>query len=186
MDSLIATPRGSINIRPAREVDAQNYRKLRLEALLNHPGDFSADYATNFGKPMEKWVERLSSLGSQDMIYLAIRDEKLIGMCGIFLGDSPKTQHNATLWGVYVRPEWRGLKIAEGMILHCLDWARTQGATVATLGVVTTNSPAIRCYARCGFKVYGIEPQALYYHGVMYDFLLMSRILQHMDRTSVP
>jgi RimJ/RimL family protein N-acetyltransferase len=45
------------------------------------------------------------------------------------------------------------------------------------LAVVTTNAAAISCYARCGFKVYGTEPQALYYDSVMYDELLMARIL---------
>jgi hypothetical protein len=43
------------------------------------------------------------------------------------------------------------------------------------LAVVTTNTPAVRCYARCGFAVYGIEPQAICYDGVFYDELLMAK-----------
>jgi RimJ/RimL family protein N-acetyltransferase len=34
---------------------------------------------------------------------------------------------------------------------------------------------AIRCYNRCGFTVYGVEPQAIRHDGVMYDELLMAR-----------
>jgi RimJ/RimL family protein N-acetyltransferase len=43
------------------------------------------------------------------------------------------------------------------------------------LAVVTTNASAIRCYIQCGFRVYGVEPQVIYYDGVYYDELLMSR-----------
>jgi RimJ/RimL family protein N-acetyltransferase len=40
--------------------------------------------------------------------------------------------------------------------------------------VVTTNPAAIRCYTRCGFEVYGIEPQAIRYDGKNYNELLMA------------
>jgi RimJ/RimL family protein N-acetyltransferase len=40
--------------------------------------------------------------------------------------------------------------------------------------VITPNTPAIRCYARCGFEVYGVEPQAIFYDNVFYDELLMA------------
>jgi RimJ/RimL family protein N-acetyltransferase len=43
--------------------------------------------------------------------------------------------------------------------------------------VVTTNAPAIRCYARHGFTVYGVEPEVIFANGVYYDELLMLRRL---------
>jgi len=46
---------------------------------------------------------------------------------------------------------------------------------IVKLGVVTTNTPAIRCYARCGFTVYGVEPQVIHYEDVLYDELLMAK-----------
>jgi len=53
----------------------------------------------------------------------------------------------------------------------------TQEVKIVKLAVVTTNTGAIRCYARCGFQVYGIEPQALCYDSVFYDELLMARTI---------
>jgi len=76
---------------------------------------------------------------------------------------------------MYVQPDWRGFHIAEELVKACMDWARSQEAKIVKLGVTATNTAAIRCYARCGFQVYGIEPQALYYDGVFYDELLMAR-----------
>jgi RimJ/RimL family protein N-acetyltransferase len=177
MDKRITTPHGLITIRPAQEADAQAYRDLRLEALRNHPEAFSADYAASEEQPMAYWTERLRSLGSDSMMVFAVVNDSLIGMCGIYRGNSPKTQHSATLVSVYVQPAWRGCRIAEGLITSCVEWARAQEIRVVKLAVVTTNTAAIRCYARSDFTVYGIEPQALYHAGVMVDELLMARLI---------
>ena len=177
MAALIVAPHGPVLIRPGQETDAQAYRSLRLAALRNHPEVFSADFAANEAQPMTYWIERLHLLGSESMIYFATSNEVLIGMCGIYRGSGPKTQHSATIVGVYVQPEWRGQQIAEGLITACVDWARTQGVKIIKLAVVTTNTAAIRCYTGCDFTVYGVEPQAIYYNGVLYDELLMARTL---------
>jgi RimJ/RimL family protein N-acetyltransferase len=177
MDKQITTSRGIVTIRPAQETDALAYRDLRLEALHDHPEAFSSDYAVNQARPMAFWTERLRSLGSDSTIYFAIYQNSLVGTCGIYRGDSPKIQHSATIVGVYVQPAWRGLQIAEGLVAACLEWAHLQEIKIVKLAVVSTNTAAIRCYDSCGFKVYGIEPQAIYSNGIMYDELLMVRSL---------
>ncbi|MFZ5821132.1 MAG: GNAT family N-acetyltransferase [Chloroflexota bacterium] len=175
MDTLVTTPRGAIAIRPARPTDAQAYRSLRLEALRNHPEAFSADHAANEMNPPAYWEDRLRALGKDDMIYFAAHQAALVGMCGVYRGSSPKIQHSGLIWGAYVQPAWRGLHIAEHLIAACMEWGREQGIRVVKLAVVASNIPAIRCYTRCGFEVYGTEPQAIFYDGVMYDELLMAR-----------
>ena len=177
MDTSIATPRGTVTIRPAREEDAPAYRDLRLEALQNHPVAFSADYAANLARPMTYWTEAVSpdNPNSGIKIHFAVHDQQLIGLCGITLTSSPKVRHSALLVGMYVRPDWRGLRIAERLVKASVDWAGTREIKIVKLGVTTTNTPAIRCYARCGFQVYGIEPQAICYDGVLYDELLMAQ-----------
>lgn len=177
METQITTPRGSIILRPAHEADAQAYRQLRLEALRNHPEAFSSDFTANEQKPMTHWEERLRSLGTENMILFALSADRLIGMCGVYRGNSPKTRHSATIVSVYVQLEWRGLQIAEGLINKCIEWARAQEIKILKLAVVTTNSAAIRCYTRCGFKVYGIEPQAILCNGSAYEELMMARVL---------
>jgi RimJ/RimL family protein N-acetyltransferase len=54
-----------------------------------------------------------------------------------------------------------------------VGWARAQQLRLVTLSVVTTNAAAIRCYVRCGFSVYGMDPEVIYHDGVYYDELLM-------------
>ena len=166
-----------VTIRPATEADTAAYRTLRLAALKGDPQAFSSNYESNLAKPASFWEERLRASGTPGALtlFFAVREGRLIGMCGVAPGDSPKTRHSADIVSVYVRPKWRGQRIAEILVTAGLDWARTQGVRIAKLGVSTANTPAIRCYTRCGFAVYGIEPQAIYHDGVFYDELLMSR-----------
>jgi len=167
------TPRGSIVVRPAILGDSLQYRELRLGALSDSPTAFTADYKTNLHYPMSFWEGRLT-FDQYGMIFFAEHANKLIGMTGVRIGESPKTKHGAFVWGVYVCPEWRGLHIAEALIETCADWARERDVMILKLGVMANNEPAIRCYKRCGFTVYGTEPRALLYEEKFYDELLMS------------
>jgi RimJ/RimL family protein N-acetyltransferase len=102
---------------------------------------------------------------------------RLVGMAGLYREDRVRTRHSGTVWGVYTAPGWRGLHIAEAIIDACLDWGRERGVVVAKLGVNTANTPAIRCYTRCGFTVYGVEPKSIFYNSQYYDELLMAKPL---------
>ena len=153
------------------------FRELRIDSLKDSPTAFSADYQKTFNHSMKYWEDTLAIDDNESNIFLAENGNYLIGMTGIARGRSPKTQHGAGIWGVYVRPEWRGLHIAEALIVMCLDWARMRNANIVKLAVVSTNESAVRCYKRCGFTVYGTEPRALLYEGNYYDEFLMSRSL---------
>ena len=172
MNRSATTSRGTILIREANPADASRYRDLRLEALLDSPTAFSADHQINLRQPMSFWEGRLTS-DEHGIMFLAEQENALIGMTGIRKGESPKTKHGAYLWGIYVRPAWRGLRIAEALIEICAAWARERQVVILKLGVMANNEPAIRCYTRCGFTVYGTEPRALFYKGQYYDEFLM-------------
>jgi RimJ/RimL family protein N-acetyltransferase len=167
----------TILIRTAKTSDAPAFRQLRLQALREHPEAFSSDYAVNAAHPDSFWEGRLAEMGEQGMLFFALHEENLVGMCGIQRDYSPKTCHSAMIWGVYVQPLWRSQQLAGKLIASCLDWAGAHKVTIVKLAVVTTNTAAIRCYARSGFQVYGVEPAAILSNGVSYDELLMARPL---------
>lgn len=168
-----------VSLRLAVPSDAQALRLLRLEALQDCPAAFAADYELTRAQTVAEWEGRLASqLETQaGAICVATAGGDLAGMCGIATGHWPKTSHSATVWGAYVKPQWRGAGIGRRLVEECLRWARAHGATVAKLGVITSNQPAIRCYRACGFTEYGIEPQAINFDGKMHDELLMGRTL---------
>ena len=179
MVSIINTSRGDVTIRPSREEDAPAYRDLRLESLQMHPEAFGSDYEASLVHPLEYWQERMrrGAGGSHGVTYVADASGALIGMTVLHREDMVKMQHTAGIFSVYVQPAWRGLGIAEALIEACLAWARDLGVRLVKLGVVTTNTAAIRRYVQCGFSVYGVEPQVIYHDGVYYDELLMVRRL---------
>lgn len=176
MTRSIDTPRGKVVIREANPADVTRFRELRLDGLLDSPTAFSADYQINLSHPMSFWEGRLT-FDEHGLLFFAEHENTLIGMTGIRKGESPKTKHGAYVWGVYVCPAWRGLHIAESLIDICADWARERNVVILKLGVMANNESAIRCYKRCGFIVYGTEPQALFYERQYYDELLMYRSL---------
>src|SRR5512147_808339 len=161
MTRTFVTPRGKVLVREAKPADAVQFRELRLGALQDSPTAFSADHRKNSSHPLKHWEDMLTMQPDESTIFLAVNEGNLIGMTGIVRGNSPKTRHSALVWGVYVRPEWRCMHIAAELIQACLEWAKARRIVLAKLGVVSVNTSAIRCYKRCGFKVYGTEPQAI-------------------------
>lgn len=175
----ISTRDGEITCRMAQPQDAELLRLLRLEALLDTPEAFGADYQTSAERSVEWWIENLQTgLENQEQaIWIAETARDLVGMAGLYRSSNLKSFHNAMLWGVYVKPAWRGLHLIDPLIEGCLDWGREHGVEIARLSVVTTNVGAIRAYLRCGFTVYGVEPRVIRWEGRDYDELLMVRVL---------
>src|SRR5215207_4136959 len=174
MNRSLSTLRGTILIREAKPTDAVLFRELRLYALQESPIAFTADYQETLSYPQKYWEGTLTMHEDESTIFFAEHESKLIGQAGIARGSSPKTRHGAWIWGVFVRPEWRGLHIAEELIHSCFTWAKARKIILVKLGVTASNTPALRCYERCGFQVYGTEPQAVFYDGKFYDEYLMS------------
>ncbi len=179
MSSSFITPKGSVSIRQAVLQDAASLFSLRLESLTLHPQAFAADVEMTHQAGVKAWSESIDkySRESSGVIIVAEADHSLVGMTGLTRGHWPKTRHGATLWGVYVRPEWRGLHIGEALVNGCAEWGRQNGLAVLNLGVLTTNQAAVGCYTHCGFTPYGAEPRVIYYDGIYYDELLMARLL---------
>jgi RimJ/RimL family protein N-acetyltransferase len=175
--ALIQTSKGDVHIRPTRTDDAPAYRALRLDGLRAHPEAFGADYASSAARPIEYWQERMQSGagGEQGITYVAEAAGALIGMSALVRNDLAKTRHAGSIFGVYTHADWRGSGVADALLEACVAWAGVLGLRLVRLGVVTSNASAIRLYARCGFQVYGVEPEALYVNGIYYDELLMAR-----------
>jgi len=176
MIKSINTTQGAVVIREASLADVEQFQALRLNALQDSPIAFSSDYQTTLNQTKEYWQDRLKN-DEYSILFLAEHDQHLIGMTGIMRGHSPKTQHSANIWGVYMRPEWRGFHIAQGLIDICCEWAKLHKVQIVKLAVVSTNESAIRLYKRSGFTVYGTEPRALMHEDRYYDEFFMSRSL---------
>ena len=149
----LETKRGSVFIHEALVSDAEQFRELRLDARQESPTAFPADYSAHIDYPVSFWENRLKSDG-MGAIFFAEHENQLIGMTGNRRGESPKTKHGATIWGVYARPQWRGLRIADSLIEACIERAKSNTVNIVKLGVTVASISAIRCYERCGFVIW--------------------------------
>ena len=155
------------------EADVQGLIDIRLEALQNHPVAFSADYDKELKRPLEEWLKRIG----ESATFIAWDGDREVGMAGFVGGWSSKTSHQGHIWGVYVRPEYRGQGLGDALVNRCLDYARVHGSKMVYIAAASNNTAAIRCYERCGFSVYGLQPMAICVDGVCYDELLMAQAL---------
>jgi RimJ/RimL family protein N-acetyltransferase len=168
-----------VRSRPTTRLDGPRLRELRLEALRGNPLAFTADLAESEKKPPDHWDDRAArgAGAGKEVIVVAESDGELVGMTGVSTPPQPKLAHAGTIWGVYVRESHRGRGIGEAMIHAALDWARSKQLVTVRLSVVATNHSAKRCYERCGFAVYGVEPMAVQWLGQYYDeFLMVCRL----------
>lgn len=180
---LLETSRGLISLRMVEPDDMARFRALRLQALQQHPEVYGSEYGEQAAQPADYWQDRVSrTVGSEhEALFVAEADGELVAMTGVFRTAGAKSHHNATIYGVYVRPEWRGVKLSDHLIERCLEWAQNHGVLVALLAVISQNASAIRCYIRCGFSVYGVQPMAIFHNDVYYDELLMLRRLRAIN-----
>jgi RimJ/RimL family protein N-acetyltransferase len=166
-----------VKIRSTVRDDGPRLRELRLEALRLNPLAFTADLAEAEARPPEHWEDMAERGGigpSRQVIIVAEAGSELVGMTGVWTAPQPKRAHIGGIWGVYVRPAARGRGIGEAMLKAAVDWARSQELRILQLGVTACNHSAKRCYERCGFTVYGVEPMAVCYEGQYYDEFLMA------------
>jgi RimJ/RimL family protein N-acetyltransferase len=156
--------------------DAQALRDLRLEALCAHPIAFTADLAAEQARTLADWQDLATRGGGRgvEVIHLALSGSTLAGMCGVYTPKQPKLCHSGIVWGVYIRPAFRGRGLASALLRATVDWARSKGLLMLRLSATQENTAAIRCYQRVGFVTYGVEPATVRWEGRLYDETLMA------------
>ena len=168
------TARGALTLRTVTADDAQNVRDLRLRGLTECPGIFGT-------APVEidtiDWKDQTANGNGEGdaAIFVVEADGKLVAMTGCIHHTRIKSKHSAFIWGVYVTPEYRGLRLVDELTTAAYDWAKSKGVSIVRLTVIVTNAKAIAAYQRCGFEITGTEIAAIAWEGVEYDEYLMIR-----------
>jgi len=169
----MATTDHEITIRRVTEDDVQAMVDMRLEALRNHPVAFSADYEQELNRSLPEWKKRIS----RRVIFIAWDGEAPLGMATFLRSGSSKTNHHGNIFGVYVRPGYRSHGLGGKLVNRCIQWARENNIKTVYIAAAATNTAAVRCYTRCGFSGYGLQPMAVRVDGIYHDELLMAQEL---------
>jgi ribosomal protein S18 acetylase RimI-like enzyme len=154
----------NVRIRQLGPTDAESLFWLRRQALLDSPFSFSASPEDDVWSSAN--AVRESMLRPAAPVVFGAIDAELIGMLGLYRAGKLKEKHRAHIWGVYVAPQCRGQGVAGRLLDAAIAHARTfEDIASLHLSVSETTPAAQRLYARCGFKVWGIEPDALRHEG---------------------
>ena len=151
-----------MEIRFLNDNDANEWCRLRLEALTNDPEAFSSSVEEHHALTPKDVRSRLESAAEDSFVIGAFRDARLIATVGFFRDKGPKNRHKGRVWGVYVTPRERGAGLAKEMMKRLLERAaQTEGIEQILLAVTTTQKAARRLYQSFGFETFGTEPLAL-------------------------
>ena len=157
--------------------DVDEYRRVRLRALAEHPAAFRSDAAEEAAKPQQWWAARLAPRAESHGAFFGAwaTARQLVGTAGLLLETRRKVCHTATVVGMYVAPEHAGRGIGARLLDACVDAARADPALeVLYLTVTSTNAGAIRLYVRAGFVAYGLEPGSMRLGDRTFDKLMMA------------
>jgi RimJ/RimL family protein N-acetyltransferase len=150
----------------------QDYRDLRLEALKNEPQAFSSSYEEEQLIAETVWRTRIENA------LFAIENGKLVSMAGFIRYNHIKTNHVCEIFGVYVRPEYRGKGIGKQLISTVIKEIKNiKGIKKIRIGVNPTQKAAEHIYLKLGFEPVGLLKKDMQVNGKFYDELWMEKHL---------
>jgi RimJ/RimL family protein N-acetyltransferase len=143
--------------------DVPEYRQLMLEAYERHPDAFTSTVSERAALPMSWWESRLGEAPfASDVVFGAFDDHRLIGAAGVSFETREKAKHKATLFGMYVPPEFRHRGVGRSLVIAALEHVRARpGLMLVQLTVTQGNAGACALYEHCGFVPFGVEPLAV-------------------------
>src|SRR5215216_3943806 len=97
---------------------APAYRKLMLEAYASHPDAFTSSVTERAALPQSWWEGRLSDQPDpKEVVFATFDGGNIVGVAGLSFESREKLRHKATLFGMYVPPEFRGKGVGRQLAL---------------------------------------------------------------------
>ncbi|MFC4559076.1 GNAT family N-acetyltransferase [Virgibacillus kekensis] len=149
-----------MEIRLLEPEDAEVYRTLRLEALLNSPEAFVISYEEELSNSVDIFKVRFQA--DNAFTFGAFEGDNLIGVVTLTRETKKKMDHRTTVFALYVTPYKRSRGIGKQLMIHAVDFAKTlEGVEQVGISVVTRNDTAKSLYYALGYVPYGTRKRAV-------------------------
>ena len=180
-----------MELRALSSTDTEAFRAIRRESLENAPRAFAESLAGHNALSPQDFAKRLASSFSNDNFIIgAFRSNipavpsnlnapapLLAGVAGFTRNPRPKLRHKGLIWGVYLRPAFRGNGVAREILAEVIRRAKTLDGLEQVNLNVAAGTAARRLYESLGFEVYGHERNSLRVDGEFVDEDLMALVL---------
>ncbi len=141
-----------IGIQILQPSDTSAFRALRLIGLEESPAAFAQtkeQFSAISIADLRKWI----GPGERRCVVGAFSGDQLVGLAGLHPESHPDRSYVATVWGLYVLPEYRGRGISRSLMQTLITEAkRMPEVRMLTLRVSPTQSIARQLYSSLGFS----------------------------------
>ena len=153
--------------------DASVFQELRLAGLQDDSSAFGSSYEEEKDFSASIIEVRLAARSDQGT-FGAFEQDLLVGLVSFGRERMNKLSHKGRIWGMYVKPEYRGQGVARALLAEALAFVRSfPELKQVNLSVNASNAAALHLYESLGFTQFGREPDALFTNGVLHDEILM-------------
>jgi GNAT superfamily N-acetyltransferase len=147
----------NFQVRRLAKPDCEPYKALRLRAFQESSASFSESYDDECQKSLEFFHALLGDSSEHFTVGSFSTADELSGIATFKRDQRQKARHKGFIHTMYVAPEYRGQKIADGILRNIMETARTMpGLEQIHLWVLNPETSfARKLYLKAGFKPQG-------------------------------
>lgn len=140
----------NITIEKASPDRWHEYRDIRLLALTSDPLAFASTYEEELLLTEANWRQRIGNM------FFALDNANIVGLVGLVRQENFASFHSGHIVSLWVKPEYRGAKIAKNLVGHIQELAPKLALRKLFLEVTTSQTAAINLYENLGFIKIGV------------------------------
>lgn len=140
-----------LQVRRFRPEDQEQVRAVAAAAFQGYMGHYHSDRRLDRRKCDEaytSWAERSCTKAVADEVLVAADGENLAGF-GTLRLNSPQEAEGLLF---AVAPAWQGRGVCPALMIHSLEWCRSQGAQRMLISTQITNVSMQKVWCRVGFE----------------------------------
>ena len=138
----------NITLRRITQAETAMFREMRLHALQQHPRAYTQTYEEEYRQPLQAFGQFLQN----NVVMGAFDGDLLVGYTILSPNRQPKLMHKATVWGAYVRPQYRDKQLAQRLRLRLFEVAQAMGLRYCQSSIVASNAAALQVHMAVGYE----------------------------------
>jgi predicted GNAT family acetyltransferase len=154
------------------------YKHLRLESLKKDPQAFIGIHEEKLKVPDSVWQDQFSR--EHTRILFLFEGVQAIGMAGYEINHNSKNAHVASIFGVYVMPDYRGKGLGKMLVSALIEDITKHHPQIMKLKLAVSSAQvaAFHIYETLGFKSVGTLKMEIKHGEEFFDEILLEKFIK--------